>query len=720
MFNPNQCPLFNSEQVSALRSAIYDHPNEEGLFARSLSQLQARIAAESLRSIDVPDSGEAGSYQHNKHKSNAEVIEAAGLLYLLTGNADDARLAADILIGYAQRYPTMPYHPQKNTNPPGRLFHQILNEHMWLLFAALGYSYIKATLSESQQRAIEDDLFYPMLEMFTVTYGHDFDRIHNHGVWAVAAVGICGLVLDEQSIVDQCIYGLNGDGVSGGFLAQINHLFSPAGYYVEGPYYHRFAIRPLCLFAEALNLHRPELDIYNVKDQVIRKTINALLMTAYPNGCFPALNDASSTMNISDDGVVTAVAVCYARYGHSDNLVATARQQGHVWLHPCAIELATQADRLNAQSQPHWPSVELNEGMEGDRGAQGFLRGLGSDGDLTQVAMNYGQHGMGHGHFDTLGLTLFNRGQEVLREYGFGRWVNVETKFGGRYLDENKSWARQTVAHNTVVVDQRCQNDFDCDKADNHHGVPHFFAGNQKHQGMSAFANSHYGGVDMQRTVLLLSLDELEFPLLVDLYRLKSEKDHQYDYTVHYQGQITHTNVDYSYRSTQRNVLGDSNGYQHLFEVARGGTPPSLSLTWLQGQRFNTWISAASNGELIFAQTGANDPSFNLRHEDCLLLRKQSSVQLFASAFETHGFFDEATERCEGARGAIEHIEVIGHSDEASVVSITGTSEGKPLSLLVMISNRPDVTRSSENSVVFSDKHYRWQGYFAVKTNPEN
>ena len=77
-----------------------------------------------------------------------------------------------------------------------------------------------------------------------------------------------------------------------GFSCRDQPALRASGYYVEGPYYHRFAIRPLLIFAEALQLHRPELDIYNHNDQTIRRTIKALLATTYPNGCLPALNDA--------------------------------------------------------------------------------------------------------------------------------------------------------------------------------------------------------------------------------------------------------------------------------------------------------------------------------------------------------------------------------------------------------------------------------------------
>ncbi|MCW0469174.1 hypothetical protein OH492_09310 [Vibrio chagasii] len=56
----------------------------------------------------------------------------------------------------------------------------------------------------------------------------------------------------------------------------------------------------------------------------------------------------------------------------------------------------------------------MNEGPEGHNGAQGFIRMQDKKGDVSQLVMNYGQHGMGHGNFDTL-YFFFNCGQEVLR-----------------------------------------------------------------------------------------------------------------------------------------------------------------------------------------------------------------------------------------------------------------------------------------------------------------
>ncbi|MBS1210978.1 MAG: Alginate lyase [Proteobacteria bacterium] len=707
MKQPDLLPLFASDQLAALRAVAAG----EGLMARSMAALKAGFDPWLSRPIEVPGHGEAGSDQHNRHQLNYQLIDSAGLLYQLSSDEKYSRWVCEIVVRYADVYLQMGFQPKRNTNPPGRIFHQILNESMWLLYVACGYGCVRHTLDEAQRSYVEARLFRPMLEMFTETYAHDFDHIHNHGLWAVAAVGLCGLVIEAPDYVAMAVDGLAGDRQQGGFLAQISQLFSPSGYYIEGPYYHRFAIRPLCLFAEALHHHRPDLDIYNYKGQVIRTTIRALLATAYPDGRFPALNDASQSMSIRDEGVVIALAVHCARYGSDEQLLSVAHRQGRVWVHPAGLAVARAADASAGLSPVCWPSVELSEGPDGTCGAQGFLRACNAEGDVTQVVMNYGQHGMGHGHFDTLGITWYNHGAEVLKDYGYGRWVNVETKFGGRYLNENKSYARQTVAHNCVVVDQQTQNGFDVQRADRVHGQRHFFVGSGAVQAMSARADEHYPGVRMQRSLLLLQLPQLGNPLLVDLFRLCSDTRHQYDYALQYAGQISDTNLQVIGNARQWNVLGDAAGYQHLFGVARAELSDGLRVTWLQGARFNTWAAAASEGELLFTQTGATDPDFNLRRESGFLLRTQASSHLFASAFETHGFFNEETERCQGARGSLQAVRVLGHDAVGSVLQIVLAQQV----LTLMVSNRPDVTATTDNETLFGDTRYAWRGYFACE-----
>lgn len=700
----NTLPLCHPADMARLR----DQRGQPGLMGRSIAELQAFVAPHLAQASDIPGHGEAGSYAHNQHQLNYRLCDAAGMLYQITGESRYAQYAADLLTRYANVYLKLGFQQAKNTNPAGRIFHQILNENIWLLAMSMGYGCIQDTLDPARREHIESRLLRPAVAMMTELYGHDFATIHNHGLWGVAAVGTCGFVLGDERYVAMALDGLAGDRLTGGYLAELSLLFAPSGYYIEGPYYHRFALRALLTFSEALHTHRPELDIYNFKDQVIRTTIRALLSTVYPNGCLPALNDASLTMGIGDDGLLMAAAVYNARYGDDPAIHALARQQGRVWVQPVALGLAEAADALISDELPFWPSVQLNEGPAGDRGAQGFLRARAADGDITQVCMNYGQHGMDHGHFDTLGLTLFSQGAEVLREYGFARWLNVEPKFGGRYLPENSSWARQTLAHNLVVVDGQSQNQGDRRRADGVHGLPHFFVGSGAVQGMSGLANDHCPGVSMQRSLLLLTHAALGAPVLVDLFRLRSDTEHRYDYALQYSGQICDMTLPLACHLTQWSALGDAHGYQHLMAVARAQVQQPSRLTWLQGRRFNTWLSAATSGELVFAQLGANDPAFNLRRESTLILRQQGRNHLFASVFESHGFFDEPSERCHGARGVLDELRILGHDDQGSVVELSGAN----LHLVLMVSNRPDVKADTVHELEFDGVRYRWTGCF--------
>ncbi|TQV67286.1 alginate lyase family protein [Exilibacterium tricleocarpae] len=718
--------LMSHDEAATVKAYLSDQRENEqqhSLLVRSITARTKALTEYMANPIEVPGHGEAGGYEHHRHKQNYIFLHSAGLLFLITGKPQYRDYAAEMLTQYAKVYPSLTLNTSRDSNPPGRLFHQTLNESMWLLYAADAYSCIQQTLTEEQKQLIENSLLREMASLFTETYQHDFDIVHNHGLWFVAAVGLCGYAVNDQSIVDKAIYGLKGDSTSGGFLAQLSQLFSADGYYMEGPYYHRFAIRPLLLFAEAIARRQPQLNIYNYNEQIIRRTSFALMATAFPNGTLPALNDASRSMNIRDEGVLIATSICYSRYSQDPKLIEMANQQNAVWISAAGLELAKAASAQPSHATT-WDSVLLRDGPAGDRGGIGILRQSDRHRDTHMALLWFGQHGsdhtlhsaLDHGHFDGLHLSWFNRGQEVLYDYGFGRWVNIEPKFGGRYIRENSSYCKQTIAHNTVVVDEKSQHDGSTAAAERNWGTPHFFiTDNAAGQGMSAYAGGYYDGVDMQRTVLLLSLQECECPVLLDLFRLTSADEHRYDYPIHYHGQIIQT--DFSYQTHKHLApLGQANGYQHLWEVARSdtaATPGSASLSWLMGQSYySVTIAVPRGGEIIMTRTGANDPDFNLRSEPAVIVRTKGANQLFATAYETHGYFDEATESSTDARGSISRVEVIGHDQTASVVRLHTTASN---CYTVMISNQPQPDTSAQHTVTFSGKTYTWQNMFSVE-----
>ena len=708
--------LLNFEEAAELRKELGKDSLLGKALTRDINQTDAYMAEVG---IEVPGHGEGGGYEHNRHKQNYIHMDLAGRLFLITEETKYRDYIVDMLTAYAKVYPSLESNTSRDSNPPGKIFHQTLNENMWMLYASCAYSCVYHTISEDEKALIENDLFKQMIELFVVTYGHDFDIVHNHGLWAVAAVGICGYAINDQESVDKALYGLKLDKVSGGFLAQLDQLFSPDGYYMEGPYYHRFSLRPIYLFAEAIERRQPELGIYEFNDSVIKTTSYAVFKTAFPDGTLPALNDSSKTISINDEGVIMATSVCYHRYEQTETLLGMADHQQDVWVHISGKTLSSAVEAADEIKPFNWGSLFVTDGPEGEKGGVSILRHRDEQDDDTMALIWFGQHGsdhqyhsaLDHGHYDGLHLSVFNRGHEVLHDYGFGRWVNVEPKFGGRYIPENKSYCKQTVAHNTVTVDQKTQNNFDTALAESKFGQKHFFvADDQSLQGMSGTISEYYTGVDMQRSVILAELPEFEKPLVIDVYRIEADAEHQYDLPVHHSGQIIRTDFDYNIEKTLK-PLGEDNGYQHLWNVASGKVNGSSLVSWLHDSSYYSLVTSANEGsEVIFARTGANDPDFNLKSEPALILRQSGQNHVFASVLETHGYFNESIEASVGARGLVESVSVVGHNSVGTVVRIQTTSGN---TYHYGISNQAEDVQQATHTVEFAGETYSWEGAFA-------
>ncbi|MGV2987923.1 heparinase II/III family protein [Vibrio sp. E150_011] len=708
--------LLNFDEAGELRKDLGKDTLLGNALARDIAQVDAYIAQVG---IEVPGHGEGGGYEHNRHKQNYIHIDLAGRLFLITEQTKYRDYIVDMLTAYAKVYPTLESNTSRDTNPPGKIFHQTLNENMWMLYASCAYSCVYHTLSDDQKHLIETDLFKQMIDLFVVTYGHDFDIVHNHGLWAVAAVGICGYAINDQESVDKALYGLKLDKVSGGFLAQLDQLFSPDGYYMEGPYYHRFSLRPIYLFAEAIERRQPEIGIYEFNDSVIKTTSYAVFSTAFPDGTLPALNDSSKTISINDEGVIMATSVCYHRYEQNETLLSMANHQQNVWVHASGATLSNAVANATEIKPFNWGSLYVTDGPKGEKGGLTILRHRDAQDDDTMALLWFGQHGsdhqyhsaLDHGHYDGLHLSVFNRGQEVLHDYGFGRWVNIEPKFGGRYIPENKTYCKQTVAHNTVTVDQETQNEFNTAIAESRFGAKHFFkTDDAKLQGMSGKISEYYAGTDMQRSVLLADIEEFEKPLVIDVYRIKADKEHSYDLPVHYSGQIMRTDFDYKAESTLR-PMGEKFGYQHLWNLGSGQVEGSSLVSWLHGSSYYSLVTTANKGsEVFFTRTGANDPDFNLRSEPALILRQSGQDHVFASVLETHGYFNEEIEASVGARGLVESVKTLANNDDATVIEINTTSGNQ---YRFAISNKDEAAQNERHELTIDGELVSWNGSFA-------
>jgi oligo-alginate lyase len=697
--------LFTSVKESQeIKLALGKYPLLDKSFKQAITQIDIAVQSE----IVVPQPGEAGGYEHERHKQNYRDMQLAGLIFQITEEEKYAQFVKSMLLEYSEMYPKLGPHPKAHNQAPGKLFHQMLNEVVWLVHVSQAYDCIYNWLSEKDRKTFENNIFQPMIEWFTVRNGKELDRIHNHGTWSVAAIGMIGYVLGDQNLIDIALYGTKKDG-NGGFLKQLELLFSPDGYYMEGPYYIRYALRPFFYFAEAIERNQPDLKIYEYRDQILKKAYYSAVQTCFPNGTFPPINDASKTMNVQAQGVLIANDLAYYRYGTDPNLLGVAKIQDLVALNAAGLKVAEDFAKSAKIPEMNWRSVEFSDGYNGKQGGLGILR-TGTEKKQSMLLMKYGVHGAGHGHFDKLHFIFFDQGREVIPDYGFGRWVNIEPKFGGRYLPENKSYAMSTIAHNTVVVDQTTQNKKKRKEADKVWSEKHFFDdSNPNVQVMSARANKHYSGVKMQRTMFLVKSGKLDNPIVIDIYRLASKNQHQYDYPIHFNGQPILVDFPYESNKNMQKPLGEDFGYQHIWKEASGKTDKTIKFTWLDENRYYSLISSPfPETELIFGRIGANDPSFNLRSEPMIIQRRSGENMIFASVIEPHGYFNEAGEKSVNARGFIENVKVIGHNEKATIIEVTGKND----LFWRFIVNNGFASNTKKHEVIFDDAKYNWIGNY--------
>ncbi|RMA82291.1 heparinase II/III domain-containing protein [Umboniibacter marinipuniceus] len=668
--------VINTDDVDTMRQAV-DSPS--GRFTVAYNDLLTRLEPIIESGVDVPvpvDSG--GGYTHEQHKLNYRLLYDAGIAFQVSGDERYSDFVRDTLLEYAELYPNLSLHPKHRPNAtnPGRLFWQSLNEAVWLVYSIQAYDLVYNSLSSSERDRIEAGVLRPMALFLSEDSPTTFNKVHNHGTWVTAAVGMTGFVLDEPLWVDRALYDLELSG-EGGFLKQIDELFSSDGYYSEGPYYQRYALMPFVTFAKAIENNRPNLRIFEYRDNLLLKAIDTTIQLSY-DGLFFGINDAIKSKGIVTDELVLAVAIAYSQTGDR-SLLSVADAQDQTILSGDGL-LVAQALDDNLAEDYQMRSQAFLDGPNDDQGALVVLRSndsvlVGSEGQA--LVFKATSQGLGHGHFDKLSIQWFDRGEEVYTDYGAARFLNIESKNGGRYLPENETYAKQTIAHNTLVVNETSHFDGDVKLGNLNAPTLNTFNVSEELVLTSATINTAYDGVLLGRT--LVSFDLAGESVVLDIFDVEAETESTLDLPVHYNGQLINTSTDiHSEPSLQ--PLSDRNGYQHLW--LRGTAQPGAGLTQHtvlgENNRFYTHSSILPDrAQVLYVETGANDPDFNLVHQQAFITRIQGAAQnRFVSLFEPHGEYNPAKEYTLEASSRVAAMDVIEDENGLTVyISLTDGSQ---------------------------------------------
>ncbi len=693
------------------------------LFDATVQSVKTQVDAEIEMGIDTPVPKDySGGYTHERHKRNFLFMQKAGVLYQILEDEKYAKYVRDMLFQYEAMYKDLPVHPKERSYARGKLFWQCLNDSNWLVYVSQAYDTIYDWLSAEERKTLEENLFRPFADHISVKNPQFFNRVHNHSTWGNAAVGMIGLVMGDDELVNRALNGIPFDEIDAsakdndggfiyskdrkaGFLANLDEPFSPDGYYTEGPYYQRYAMYPFLIFAQGLHNVRPELEIFEHKDGVLLKAVDALLNLSDADGEFFPLNDGQKGMSYHSRELVTAVDIAYHVGGEDPQLLSIAEKQGRVLLDDSGFSVA--AAIRDGTAQPfEKKSINLTDGADGKQGGVAILRY--GDEELTLV-FKYAAQGLSHGHYDKLSYSLYEKGDEVLQDYGLARFVNIEQKGGGNYLMENTTWAKQTIAHNTITQNEISHFEGKYEIGSKHHSDLIFFdASDSNLQVVSAEEVNAYPGTEMRRTMAMIKDDRFEKPFVLDILKIESDKDNQYDLPFYFMGQVMETNFEYESPSTL-SALGENNGYQHLY-LEGTGRPSSdnAKLLWMSDGKFYT-LTSATNGsdELLFTRLGANDPEFNLRRDAAFMIRRKNAKDtVFASIVEAHGSYSPVSELAVNSNSSVSEMKIVQDDESYTAVSIADLDGN----VSIFILSNADASATEQHKLKIDGRAFRWTG----------
>lgn len=412
-----------------------------------------------------------------------------GILYNVYDDERYASAGREILMQFADLY--LKYPTTNTILGPAHVFFGTLSESFWGTDMAYGYDllYNYKGFSENDRAKLKNDFFYPLAKI-TQQFP---ESASNRQLWYNNVSAAVGFLYGDQELIDFALKGKYG------FDWQLGSATPESGFWAEWSGYHFVALRGMIHLAEMARHNG--IDLYNLEiaGRSMKKMFDVPFDLILPNYEFPRSKDSGGG-NILE--YATYYEVGYAVYKDPKylallNLTSVVRGQQIVGETSALGEADAPVTMFNIASELPKHSMDIIPEESVNLEGNGFsvLRN-GSGKDRRYLYLDYGIMGGEHGHPDRLQIGYYAGGRNWLLD-----------PLNESYFNPNlQLWFRQSIAHNTPVVDQTTQT------WTNGYGI--FFGALPGLQVSSGASTTMYPGSKITRTLLQVGdyfLDLVDF-----------------------------------------------------------------------------------------------------------------------------------------------------------------------------------------------------------------
>jgi len=483
-----------------------------------------------------------------QHDRNLQRMLTAAWAYAISEEERFAEYAAQVLLGYAERYKDYPYHTASlettsswGQKAGGHIFEQTLTEASCLatrIGPAYDLIHDSGVLSAAEHNKIRQGLLLPMLNSIDKNKAGK----SNWQTWHNAAMLWGGALIHEPEWVEKAI-GAEGNG----FYHQMDISVSKEGMWYENSWgYHFYTLSALVNMAETAR----HLGIDLWADERLRRMFTLPIYYTMANGMLPRFGD---DVNSSVKRVGRLLEPAYHAY-HDPQILSLLGNRRDF-----------EAIRLGRSVQSKAEPPDLQSMVFEDAG-HAIMRTHAPAG-LT-AAMTFSPYGGFHGHYDKLSFVFFGFVKELGVDPGRARSQAYR-------LPIHSNWYKATISHNTVLVDSGSQKPAT--------GKLRLFECKSNYTVVAASCDGAYPGVEHTRWLVMTGTYLLVFDAL------QSEVEHRFDWTYHNRGDKVVCNV------AENNVsLADKYPGGEYIQNCRQGTTAEMISVRFDNSDITTYLTIAA------------------------------------------------------------------------------------------------------------------------------